>query len=67
MDEPVRHIIRRQTLIVKGVREWEAQDLQREVSNVFREKILPLLDKYLTDYSPNGALHRFDKSWSGSS
>ncbi len=61
MDEPVRHIIRRQTLIVKGVREWEAQDLQREVSNVFREKILPLLDKYLTDYSPNGALHRFDK------
>lgn len=60
MDSVPTHIIRRQILELRGVREADARQLQEELGEIFREKILPLLDRYLSDHSPSGVTHRID-------
>src|ERR1044072_7949011 len=60
MDSVPTHIIRRQTLELRGVREADARQLQEEIGKIFREKILPLLDRYLSEHSPGDTIHRID-------
>lgn len=61
MDSVPTHIIRRQILEIRGVREADARQLQKEISELFWEKILPLLDQYLSEHSPGDITHRIDR------
>jgi hypothetical protein len=60
MDSVPAHIIRRQILEFRGVREADARQLQEDAGKLFREKILPLLDRYLSEHSPGDVIHRID-------
>lgn len=60
MPASSRHIIRRQVLEIQGLKEEDAQEVQTELAELFNKTILPLLDKYLSAYSPNGTSHRID-------
>lgn len=61
MDSVPTHIIRRQILELRGVSEADARRLQEEISELFREKILPLLDRYLSEHSPGDAIQRIER------
>ncbi|MGC2237441.1 MAG: contractile injection system tape measure protein [Pyrinomonadaceae bacterium] len=61
MDSVPNHVIRRQILEFRGVREADARQLQEEIGELFREKILPLLDRYLSEHSPGGVTHRIER------
>lgn len=60
MDSDPIHIIRRQILEIRGVREADARQLQEEIGRLFNEKILPLLDRYMSEHSPGEVIHRID-------
>jgi hypothetical protein len=60
MDSIPTHVIRRQILELRGVSEADARQLQEEISKLFEEKILPLLDRYLSEHSPGDVIHRID-------
>lgn len=61
MSTPPRHIIRRQVLEIQGIREADAKELQGMLGSLFREKILPLLDQYLSAFSPGQDIHRIER------
>jgi hypothetical protein len=61
MDSFPTHIIRRQTLEFRGVREDDARQLQEEISSLFREEILPMLDRYMSEFSPADVRHRIER------
>lgn len=59
MKEP-RHIIGRQILSLKGVKEGDAHNMQNAFAKIYQEKLLPIIDRYLTAFSPGQELHRLD-------
>lgn len=59
-NEPSRHIIKRQVVELRGLREEDAQQAQQQVAAWVHERLVPLLDQYLTALSPNGSVLRLD-------
>lgn len=59
-NEPPRHIIKRQVVELRGLREDDARQVQQQVAAWVHERLVPLLDRYLTALSPNGSVLRLD-------
>ncbi len=55
-----RHIIKRQILELKVQNSEEAQRLQAELSRVYRQRIVPLIDRYCTELSEPDRIHRIE-------
>ncbi|MFN8459463.1 MAG: contractile injection system tape measure protein, partial [Anaerolineae bacterium] len=55
-----RHIIKRQTIELKIQKAAEAQSLQAEMSRIYRQRIVPLIDKYCTELSQPNHIHRIE-------
>lgn len=57
-----RHIIRRQTLIVDAVDpEGKAALLQQQMGELYRQHLLPVIDRCCSRWSPPGARHQIDR------
>ena len=54
------HIIKRQVLEVQIGRSQDAQDLQAEMSRIYRQRIVPLVDQYCTELSTPDRIHRIE-------
>jgi hypothetical protein len=55
-----RHIIKRQIIELQVRDQAEAQPLQAEVSHIYRQRIIPIIDKYCTEFSETGHIHRIE-------
>mgnify|MGYP000943005923 CR=1 FL=1 len=55
-----RHVIKRQILQVGVPRAQDAHTLSAEMSRVYRQRILPLIDRYCTELSAPDRLHRIE-------
>jgi hypothetical protein len=55
-----KHIIKRQLIELTVPRAAEAQRLQDEVSRIYRQRIVPLIDQYCTELSDPDRLHRIE-------
>jgi len=55
-----RHIIKRQILELKIQGREDAQRLQAELSRVYRQRIVPLIDRYCTELSAPDCVHRIE-------
>ena len=55
-----RHIIKRQVLELKVGRAEDARRLQTEMSRIYRQRIVPLIDRYCTELSTPDRIHRID-------
>jgi hypothetical protein len=55
-----KHIIKRQIIELKIQGTAEAQQLQVEVSRIYRQRIVPLIDKYCTEFSQPDHIHRIE-------
>ncbi len=55
-----KHIIKRQIIELKIQGAAEAQPLQAEVSRIYRQRIVPLIDKYCTELSQPDHIHRIE-------
>ncbi|MCP4702185.1 MAG: hypothetical protein GY862_35800, partial [Gammaproteobacteria bacterium] len=60
MTNDQRHIIKRQTIELKVEGPAQAQQLQAEISRIYRRRIVPLIDEYCTELSDPGLVHRID-------
>lgn len=54
------HIIKRQIVELNGLRKEDAQQVQQQLAELVRVRLIPLLDQYLTALSPNGSVLRLD-------
>lgn len=59
MPDP-RHVIKRQILQVAVPHDRDAHALMTEVSRVYRQRIVPLIDRYCTELSAPDRLHRIE-------
>ena len=55
-----KHLIKRQTIELRIPRSGQAHQLQAEVSRVYRQRIIPLIDRYCNELSAPDRLHRID-------
>lgn len=55
-----RHVIKRQILQLTIRRDQQAHLLTAEVSRVYRQRIVPLIDRYCTELSAPDRLHRIE-------
>jgi hypothetical protein len=55
---PQRHIIKRQVFELTVGRATDAQRLQTEVSRIYRQRIVPLIEQYCTALSAPDRIHR---------
>jgi hypothetical protein len=55
-----KHIIKRQIIELTVPGAAEAQRLQDEVSRIYRQRIVPLIDQYCTELSEPDRLHRIE-------
>jgi hypothetical protein len=55
---PQRHIIKRQVFELTVGRGMDAQRLQTEMSRIYRQRIVPLIDQYCTALSAPDRIHR---------
>jgi Contractile injection system tape measure protein len=55
-----RHIIKRQVLELQISSMADAQQLQTEVSRIYRQRIVPLIDRYCSELSAPECIHRID-------
>lgn len=54
------HIIKRQVVELHGLREEDAQQVQQKIAEWVNKQCVPLLDRYLTDLSPDDSMLRLD-------
>ena len=54
------HIIKRQVLDLQVPSQKDSFELQTRVSNLYRNKIIPLMDTVLSQLSDSGEIHRID-------
>ena len=55
-----KHIIKRQTFELTVQDPAEARRLQNEMSRIYRQRIVPLIDRYCTELSQPDRLHRIE-------
>ncbi len=55
-----RHIIKRQVVELQIGGAIDAQQLQTEVSRIYRQRIVPLIDRYCSELSAPELIHRID-------
>ena len=55
-----RHVIQRQILELEIAGGDQAQQLQAEMSRVYRQRIIPLIDQYCSELSSPDEIHRID-------
>lgn len=55
------HKIKRLVLELQGLREEDAREIQNRIGRLYHSRILPVLDRYLTQLSPNGRQLRIEK------
>jgi len=55
-----RHIIKRQIIELEVQGEERAQQLQAQLSRIYRQRIVPLIDRYCTELSEPDRIHRID-------
>ncbi len=55
-----RHIIKRQVVELQIGGAIDAQQLQAEVSRIYRQRIMPLIDRYCSELSAPELIHRID-------
>ncbi len=53
-----RHIIKRQRIELQVSNQADAQGLQNEVSRIYHQSLIPLIDQYCTELSSSDNLHR---------
>ncbi len=58
---PQRHIINRQVLEIHVSEEKEVPQMQKEVLQLYREKLVPIINQQCDQYSPEGVTHRIDQ------
>ena len=56
-----KHIIKRQTIELTTRDSAEARRLQNQLGRLYRQRILPLIDRYCTELSQPDRLHRIDR------
>ena len=55
-----RHIIKRQVVELQVGSAASAQQLQAEVSRIYRQRIVPLIERYCNEFSSPERIHRID-------
>lgn len=55
-----RHIIKRQVLELTLDKTRDAWPLQQELSRIYRQRLVPLIERYCDELSAPDRLHRID-------
>ena len=61
MAKPHPHIIKRQILELQGLRQEDANEMQERMRRLYHSRLLPLIDSYLSQLSPNGQAFHIEK------